>query len=435
MRRILTTAFLVLPLACAAADSLSSAKVYEHLQRRVAELPVIWPGFDPARLPVAIYDGDATQLFTHPAPPDEFVQRNGEYVFQGRHPAVASNSSHELGGTLTATVMPFGSGMTASERAAVVAHELFHVFQREHHPTWAGNEAEYFSYPFDDSVVMSSRAFEDMALRNALAASDDEARCLAAAAMQARARRYEHMQDVHVAYERLSELNEGLARYVQILIAGGDSSVELMPAKPFPPAGIRDRVYATGAAMALLLDRFLADWKVKLDAEAYSSLDALLQSALPATGCPADATARQRAEELAEAALAVFAKDLAAKKAEYLRAPGRRIVIRAGSEPLWPQRFDPLNVAIVGAGEVLHSRYLVLGNGAGKIELVGRGALTVAAGEHPIFGGVREVVLTGVPAEGLRIDADGLVIRSSVLTADFTAKVTQDGEAVLVQLP
>ncbi len=66
-------------------------------------------------------------------------------------------------------------------------------------------------------------------------------------------------------------------------------------------------------------------------------------------------------------------------------------------EPLWPNGFDPLNVRLVGPGEVLHGRWVKLANKAGQIEVFDRRSLTLAVGPHPLFQGVRRLTVTGLP--------------------------------------
>src|SRR5690554_6082162 len=57
--------------------------------KEIAAGQVLWPGFDPTGIPLALYDGKNTFLFGHPAPPGEFTQMRMEGVpvwfFPGRH--------------------------------------------------------------------------------------------------------------------------------------------------------------------------------------------------------------------------------------------------------------------------------------------------------------------------------------------------------------
>src|SRR5215470_5319751 len=72
---------------------------------RVCARP-LWPGFEPCRIPLVIFDGGRTWLVRHPSPPPEFApsgQGPGILLFEGRHPSVRANTSVELGGVTTAS--------------------------------------------------------------------------------------------------------------------------------------------------------------------------------------------------------------------------------------------------------------------------------------------------------------------------------------------
>src|SRR5262245_21461640 len=67
-----------------------------------------WPGFDPLAIPRAVYDGRTTWLQDHPGLPDGFVVVEGKprlARFEGRHDAMRANSSAEIGGVTTATLL------------------------------------------------------------------------------------------------------------------------------------------------------------------------------------------------------------------------------------------------------------------------------------------------------------------------------------------
>ncbi|HEV2121173.1 MAG TPA: hypothetical protein VGW38_00165, partial [Chloroflexota bacterium] len=132
----------------------------------------LWPGFDPRAIPVAIYDGERTLLFRHPAPPAGFRPvsgRDGVWAYPGRYSSVTANSSAEIGGVSTATLMPATGAGSLLRQAGILIHEAFHVYQREHHPAWQANEAELFTYPVDDAELLTLRRMEAEALRRALA--------------------------------------------------------------------------------------------------------------------------------------------------------------------------------------------------------------------------------------------------------------------------
>jgi hypothetical protein len=377
----------------------------------------LWPGFEPVRLPRAIHDGRDTLLFGHPAPPSGFRELAGEVAvhrFAGRHPAVTANSSADIGGVRTATLlMQEGERRSAAALGAVLIHEAFHIFQAARHPTWGANEIELFSYPVEDETVLRHLDLEERALRLALeAAGAETARCWTVVALKERRDRFARLTPGAIAYERGSELKEGLARYVQDRAAGVEAEVEELA-----PEKIRDRAYAVGGAMAALLDRFDAAWKSTLEAERVGSLDELLalgtRGPSPEAGAPrcgfSPAQVASAAGRARSSAAAVNRARAAARSA-FEGAAGWRLTITAGSrELLWPQSFDPMNVRRVGPAEILHGRFLKLGNGAGSAEILGHASLTRGAGKHPLFDGVRLLTVTGLSSEPVLVEREGVV--------------------------
>lgn len=94
-------------------------------------------------------------------------------------------------------------------------------------------------------------------------------------------------------------------------------------------------------------------------------------------------------------------------------APGRRVVVEADTGAfLWPQGFDPLNVLRVEGG-VLHARFLKVGNESGRAEVMSMSALIEEVGPHPLFSGIRRLVLTGFESEPAVEDVVGTVDVSS----------------------
>ncbi len=424
----------------------TAADVYAVVEEidRVAARAALWPGFDPRRVPLAIFNGDATFLFRHPNPPPEFVSlssRRGVYAFAGRHESVTANASAPLGGVLVATAMLTPDRRrTPREQAALVIHETFHVFQSERHPDWTANELELFVYPFEDADALALRRLETLALvRAETAPAKRAAACWAAAALRLRAERFARMPAGSAAYERGTELNEGLASYVEALAAGRSSRSGLSP-DDFAAGEVRQRAYATGRALALLLDRFDPGWKQRLEGGDKRPLDETLGATLPARGgarCEIAPPGLQGASERARRDVGELAAKREALRRDFLAQPGWRLELVAGDgAPLFPQGFDPLNVVRVGAREVLHTRYLKLGGGAGVIELINRRSLTEGAGEHPLFNGLRRLIVTGLAAEPAVAESGGkTTITAENLKAEFkNAEVTRSGQTLLVRL-
>jgi hypothetical protein len=414
----------------------------ERLTAANAGKEALWPGFDPLAIPLAVYDGEQTFLFRHPAPPDGFAPvagaAPGTWAWKGRHEAITANTNSEIGGVPTATLIVDRAqpGRSFLNLAAVAIHEGFHVYQRARHPGWIGNEADLFVYPTDSADLLALRRLETEALRRALAADDAAgAACWARRALALRGERYARMDSAFAAYERGTELNEGLATYVEMR-AAGRPAVDL-PQAEFGPAEVRRRAYATGPAFALLLDRFKPGWPAAFEANDQQTLDEVLTAAL-GTGnpCTFDDAAVAGAEQKARTDVAALAGDRERQLVAFEGKPGWRVVVEAGGgEPLWPQGFDPLNVERVGAGRVLHTRYLLLGNAAGRLEVLNAEVLTDGAGPHPLFQGVRRVELTGLVKPEVS-EAEGEVsVRAPGLTLEFKgSSVTQSGEVITVRL-
>jgi hypothetical protein len=405
----------------------------------------LWPGFDPRAVPVAMYDGERTYLFRHPAPPEGFQHlpdHPGVWTYAGRHPGVTANRSIELGGALTATVMPSAPDVPLRARAALVIHETFHVFQRQRHPAWSANEVELFAYPIDDAGLLALRRSESEVLRRAVASSEiDDAVCWTRTAMEFRRGRFARLPSGSVAYERQSELNEGLPTYVEQR-AIGEVRADILPAEEFAPEAVRQRAYRTGAALALLLDRVSPDWRATLAQNDSTSLDAILTAALGTPPGAARACALT-SEELARIRTAA-ATDAGGvqnrrgeQRREFLERDGWRIVISAGATPLFPQGFDPLNVHLLAPDVVLHTRFLKLGNEGSSIEILGRASLTEAAGAHPLFNGVRTLTVTGLAEEPTVADGSGTVmITGDGVTAELRgAVVERSRQTMTVRIP
>ena len=437
-----------LPLCPAVATAQDSSTAFA-VAREFAALATrpYWPGFQPATIPLAVFDGRRTYLFHHPSPPGDFRPLEGTrvHVIDGRHSAVTANSSAEIGGTATATLLADRGALPARGLAAVALHEAFHVFQRARHPSWSGNEGDVFLYPVDDARLLALRRLETEALRRALAAPDSGmSACWTRAALGHRRERFAGMDSVFGRYERLTELNEGLATYVQLL--PGDRPVVAFPTGEFAATEVRARIYVVGPALALLLDRFAPDWKTSLERDDSRALDLLLADALdgkaaaePACGFSdadralIERTARRDAESVVAAR--------GTRRRLFEGRPGWRVVVRTSPErPLWPQGFDPLNVERVDGG-LLHTRFLRLGNDAGEVGVIDEGgadieALTVGAGAHPLFNGVREVIIAGLARPEATTDAGTVRVKAAGLALRFSgATVREEAKLLIIELP
>jgi hypothetical protein len=417
---------------------------------RMGTQEILWPGFDPLLVPLAIYTGERTYLFRHPSPPENVspvsVTKPHAEVFQGRHPAVNANSSAELGGTVTATLLADGppAQLNPTALAATALHEAFHVYQRQHHPGWSGDESALFLYPTEDAQLLALRRLESAALRRALNAPDGpRTACWARTAHNFRRRRFDEMDPAFSTYERLTELNEGLASYVQLLAAG--KVIVEIPAVGFGPTEVRDRTYVIGPALALILDRLRPGWQRDLEAHDDQFLDQMVAAALEThppeqpEPCVIAADEARSIEQAAREDAAGVIEARSQRRERFDALPGWRVVVHAADErPLWPQGFDPLNVERV-AGGFLHTRFLRSGNDTGELEAIDEAdvdleALTEGVGPHPLFNGFRRVTVAGLEKPQISIEGDRVSLRAPGVTARFdSASVVVDRTEVIIR--
>jgi hypothetical protein len=455
MKRFALLGFLMLFLGCRSADvsvedrgpapvpsppSWDAFDVVDEVYRFGSE--DLWPGFDPRLVPMAIYDGERTLFFRPPDPPAESRPVPGHlevWALDGRHPAVTANSSAAIGGVESATMMLGSSAMSLREAAALLIHEAYHVHQREYHPAWSANEADLFTYPLDDLEGLVLRRLESEALRRALKEKEGAvSQCWAWTALDLRRQRFAALSPESVAYERQSELNEGLATWIEYRVLARPVA-NLLPERGFKPERVRERSYATGAALATLLDRFSSGWRADLVRNDRLHLDEMLDRRLP--GSPAACSfsrEERRAIELAAATdVERLIENRQRQKDEFLARPGWRLVVTAESMPLFPQRFDPLNVQVLGEGAVLHGRFLQLGNAYGTVEVLARESLTEPAGRHPLFEGVRTLTITGLEEPSvLRQNGTGISLSIQGITLELRdATVEARDEILHLRLP
>jgi hypothetical protein len=167
--------------------------------------------------------------------------------------------------------------------------------------------------------------------------------------------------DEAIAYERGTELNEGLAQHVEYRAIG---KAPALTADDFPAERVRHRGYATGQAWAVLLDRLDPGWQAALD----RSVDEALRTKLANVRCPEESPNLADESARAQCDVADLVKGRAVRQSEFQDAPGWRLEIVATEEPLWLRTFEPLNVVNLGANRV-HTRWLKLGNAGGSLEV------------------------------------------------------------------
>ncbi|WP_424949652.1 hypothetical protein [Deinococcus sp.] len=374
-----------------------------------------------------------TTLFqTDTRPSEEWRPWPGGWVFPGRHPAVVANTAVTLEEGLTAAVM-LGSlpqSMTVLELAGLIVHEAFHVYQSTHRPErWQADELAVFGYPLTRGVL-AARRLETLALSRAL---EDEAGWPghAAEALHWRTQRFAHLSAAQTELERGLERLEGLAHFVELKVTGQPPR---WPLPDFAPAQIRGRCYATGAAMAVLLDRTGAWMAGFMDSTL--SLDELLSNRLAGHRTELAPELVTEAEKAATLDTQNVERELTLKRQAHLNQSGPRLTLTS-IQRLWLRGFDPLKITDMGGGRALHTRFLRFGNAQVSGEILGRATLTTGAGEHPLLNGFSALVLTGLESPRVWSDEYTLHVQAQGVELEITGatRVEESMEGWAISLP
>jgi len=351
----------------------------------------------------------------------------GAWVADTLFPGFGANTDVEIGGVHSANVGLAAGEWDVEGTAALLLHEAFHAYQSVEHPGWTANEVDLFTYPIRSARLLQLRRLEGGALRRALTAPDSVRElCWTQAFLRARAQRFGRLPAAASAYERGTELREGLARYIQSLASARDPEI---PADGFRPEDVRERAYEIGHGLAVLLDRLAPGWKRELvAAEDSPSLDSLLEDAIGGMSvrhCGPSPDEVARASTVARSDTADLVRRDNRARAAFEDAPGWSIEVVGDDQPLAPERFDPLNVRVLGDRYVLHERWVRVSNGSISAEALDRPALTHGVRGHPLFAGIDRWRVTGLPeptveerADTVRITGEGVTITAVGATLD-----------------
>jgi len=354
--------------------------------RRLESAP-LWPGFKPAAIPVALYDYRNTYLFNFPHPPKNFhslSNRDDVYVFDGQHPAVFGNRLTQLDDTWVATFLlkldspVTGKPYSLAEMAGIVIHEKFHVFQALSHPDWRPNDAVLMDYPLDTAVSMTLRTMEIEALRRSVAAERDEASAgWARAAMNIRRQRLGVLTRRHSIYEKELFRFEGIAEYIEYL-SSGRPAFDGVPDVGFAPKAVRESGYFEGRWAADVLDRLDPGWKRAMEAGEFGYLEDRLEAVLREGPLPNEFSPDEMRAFLERAAADVLKKENERKERLKMfdARLGTCVEFVSGRIPLRLEMLDPSSMEAVGAGKIIHGRWIVLKNEDGVVEVLDRPCLT-----------------------------------------------------------
>jgi hypothetical protein len=406
---------------------------------RTLETKPLWPGFEPEKIPAAIFDGENTYLFGFPRAPQGFgfvPERPEVFVFAGQHPSVRANRRVEIEGVRAAACLARFAGLHASVRdlAATIIHEKFHVFQAVRHPNWRPNDALLFNYPADTSESVLARRLEVEALKRAVAAKDpEETRGWAALSLRYHRERLTPLSRDLARYEEEIQCLEGLAEYVEWQVIGR-GLFERYPDLDFAPSAIRSFGYLSGRWIGVVLDRLDPEWKKDLESGVYAHP----RERLAQVTRGAETRSRFSASEIAawrtraETDLKARRVSLDEARRNFLARPGWRVVIDAGRKPLRLRFFLANEAEAFSEREMLHHRWLALANEDCDLEVVGREALTESDGATKVV----RITIPGFAERPEVADEDGRhIIRGSGVVLRFPrSSLSEDRQTLTIRL-
>ena len=443
-----------------------------------AHVDAIWPGFRPDTIPVVyVVPGQGSLLLNWPSGdlPDGFSRIPGvpRAGWQGAAVRTAASTSTALAGRSAAQVFVFPDADDAQVFGTTV-HEAFHVFERElarDGRRFGGAENAFLvsTYPVFDPKNEAGVALEGRLLSRAAAArSPAEAREAAQEFVAAREVRQRKLGSEFSDFETQGELNEGLAEYALVRVlqlaesdpaiawrAGATAEIErhrlrLDSLTASAGRSLRYRLYVTGPAIGLLLDRLAGPgWRSALERDDLTLVDELAiasgyrdpERALLARAARAVDTAA-----LAGDAVAAVARLRAARRGQVdsvLAQPGLTVVLRSDSIGIGRMGvcgIDPQNLLQVDSAVLLHTRWVrpcgagysgefsspaVQNRAAGTFTaVVGPEAeVRITAGGTPLTVRDGEAVTVAdlkVVAPGATLEAARAVLRRTARTLDVT---------------
>lgn len=355
----------------------------------------MWPGFRPDTIPFAfVLPTHGTFLFGwRGALPEGYATVAGlrGAAWRELRALGAASTGTSIGGRRVAQVVV--STLDGAALTATAFHEAFHVFagvaRREGRRFGAGENSFYVAtYPIFDIENEAAMALEGRILAAGLAASTTTGRRdLAQQFVAVRRARHNRILPEMAQFDQASEMNEGLAQYAliktsRLLVEHGPPAWRQSAAKQLEEErrrlddltgnvtqSFRLRYYATGSAMALLLDALARGgpgWKARLVQE-----NATLQEALGAASAldVAAEQARRRAETAfdmprsradAGAAIERLTRRRRAQVDSVLAHPGIRLLVVAdslASKDFSSCGFDPQNHLQVTPSVRLQTRW------------------------------------------------------------------------------
>ncbi len=446
------------------------------LSRATAEK--IWPGWGLEKTPLLIYEpGRVAYLANHPKPPPDFQRLESRipllgsvFAKAGRDPRFNANTAIELGGVPTACIgystAPNETEVPSLRFIALAFHEAFHAFQaRTGRPGKGSVEALLLRYPELNAENLALAQMEQMILYQLVRFEDapDPERLRGFLAI--RSARLASLGAEFLRAERGIEYQEGIPTYIEVRLLdearrataglegfgsddpyslGFSTAPELRVSDYLSrllrfssdASTVRTRAYATGMALALLLDRAGAEWKTAvMTTDRY--LDEILSESLPqAPEAAAAALDRVKKEFDYEDLLKIVQEKTARISLErkmaadaFLKQDGVQIVLTPPGLPVEMRGFDPLNVQVVDSTRAIHKRLLLLAFGESTFSASGVPVM-VGLGDGPFD--IRTATVF-IPAEEIQAEADFVPLALEPGPHRFNSSLRLQGGGVSLQ--
>jgi hypothetical protein len=464
--------------ATTAGDRLYLGRLGEALVLSRATAEKIWPGWGLEKTPLLIYEaGRVAYLVNHPTPPPDFQRLEARipllgsvFVKTGRDPRFNANTSIELGGVPTACIgystAPSEAEAPSLRFIALAFHEAFHAFQaRSGKPGKGAVEALLLRYPDLNAENLALAQMEQMILYQLVRFEDAPDPERLRGFLAVRGARLRSLGAEFLRGERGIEYQEGIPTYIEVRLLdearkataglngfgsddpyslGFSTAPELRVSDYLSrllrfssdASTVRARAYATGMALALLLDRMGTDWKTAaMTTDKY--LDEILAENLPQTPeAAAAALARVKKEFDYEDLLKIVQEKTTRISLErklaadaFLRQDGVQIVLKPPELPVEMRGFDPLNVQVVDSTRAIHKRMLRLAFGESTFSASGVSVM-VGLGDGPFD--IRTATVF-IPAEEIQVEADFVPLALEPGPHSFSSSLKLSGGGVSLQ--
>lgn len=232
-----------------------------------------WSGFD--QVPLALYDKEEVYLINHPNPPKFFECTDNEiYVGKWTNDYVG-NTAIKINDIFTGiwNLDTLDEVVNIDDLYSSIVHEMFHANQLKNNDTRFSNELIFINYPFSSEFINLRLCERELLLKIIFENNLEVKKTLILNFINIRDQRHSMIGD-NINYEFGIESIEGTAVYVQFQSLLKESNLP----NPYLSSifgqklienndlkSLRVSCYYSGLFLALILDEFFSDWKVKFN--------------------------------------------------------------------------------------------------------------------------------------------------------------------------